>query len=60
MLQRNGYISVCVLKDPKMPPDKRHAYEADLKLKAISHALEHGNGTMNELKKSECIFVLQH
>lgn len=36
-------ILQCVYKDPKMPPVKRHAYEADFKLKAISHALEHGN-----------------
>lgn len=26
-----------------MAPVKRHAYEADFKLKAISHAVEHGN-----------------
>ena len=26
-----------------MVPVKRHAYDADLKVKAISHAVEHGN-----------------
>ena len=26
-----------------MAPVKRHAYKADFKLKAISHAVEHGN-----------------
>ena len=36
-------ITVCVYKDPKMAPVKRHAYDADFKLKAISHAVEHGN-----------------
>ncbi len=33
----------CVYKDPKMAPVKRHAYKAAFKLKAISHAVEHGN-----------------
>lgn len=26
-----------------MAPVKRHAYEADFKFKAISHAVKHGN-----------------
>ena len=26
-----------------MAPDKRHAYKADFKLNAISHAVQHGN-----------------
>ncbi|KAF4093698.1 hypothetical protein AMELA_G00004910 [Ameiurus melas] len=30
-------------QDPKMAPVKRHAYEAAFKLKAIRHAVEHGN-----------------
>lgn len=32
-----------VIKDPKMAPVKRHAYDADFKLKAISYAVQHGN-----------------
>ncbi|XP_035988201.1 uncharacterized protein LOC105923908 isoform X4 [Fundulus heteroclitus] len=31
------------LQGPKMAPVKRHAYDADFKLKAIRHAAEHGN-----------------
>ena len=34
---------MCFCKDPEMAPIKRHAYNAEFKLKAISHALEHGN-----------------
>ena len=26
-----------------MPPVTRHAYDAEFKLKALSHALQHGN-----------------
>lgn len=29
--------------DPKMAPCKRHAYDTEFKLKAIRHAVEHGN-----------------
>lgn len=42
-MQHNGNFAVCMYKDPKIPPIKRHASDADFKLKAISHALEHGN-----------------
>ena len=41
-LQHNITV-LCVDKDPKMAPVKRHAYEADFKLKAVSHAVEHEN-----------------
>ena len=34
---------MCLCKDPEMAPIKRHAYNAQFKLKAISHAVEHGN-----------------
>ena len=30
-------------KDSKMAPSKRHAYDAEFKLKAVSHAVEYGN-----------------
>lgn len=35
----------CVSKDPKMALVKRHAYEVDFNLEAISHAVEHWNRT---------------
>lgn len=42
MLQHNITV-LCVYNDSKMAPAKRHAYEADFKLRAISYAEENGN-----------------
>lgn len=41
----NKIILWCVHKDCKMANVKRHAYNAGLKLKSISHAVEYGNKT---------------
>uniref|UniRef100_A0A8C5PNZ8 HTH CENPB-type domain-containing protein n=1 Tax=Leptobrachium leishanense TaxID=445787 RepID=A0A8C5PNZ8_9ANUR len=43
MVVRRCVHSFSIPAAPKMAPVKRHAYEADFKLNAISHAVQHGN-----------------
>ncbi|XP_037132487.1 activating transcription factor 7-interacting protein 1 isoform X1 [Syngnathus acus] len=35
--------TTCVYKDPEMASPKRHAYDAEFKLKTLSYAAKHGN-----------------
>ncbi|XP_049577013.1 activating transcription factor 7-interacting protein 1 isoform X2 [Syngnathus scovelli] len=46
--------TTCVYKDPEMAPLKRHAYDAEFKLKALSYAAVHGNrAAAREFKVNE-------
>ncbi|XP_061129331.1 activating transcription factor 7-interacting protein 1 isoform X2 [Syngnathus typhle] len=46
--------TTCVYKDPELAPPKRHAYDAEFKLKTLSYAAKHGNrAAAREFKVNE-------